>query len=409
MILKNLSLPKHLSTAFVAVPMLTLALSSCIKSEQPSMEADIETITITGIDAQKLLSSPAEAQRSILAQDNNIVYHLASGVTEDMLKRIKLDFKLSNGAKIQLAEGSPTNFANQSTVEYIVSSEDGAWKRSYKIQFIPQPSIKTTYNFDDIRTFRESNIFGRLVDRYHEIIMEAGQAQDGSDAVIFDSGNAGFKLVAGNAGPSGYPTSSTDIARSGKAVQLTTRSTGFLGKLVNKPIAAGNLFVGVFDQSKAMFNPLEATQFGRPINRKPLRFKGFYKWQAGVQYQDKNEQSIAGPSTDGKDLPQIYAVLYKNTDEQGQPLVLDGTNVLTHPNVLGIAMVTDYETTGIESSSPWASFDIPFVYKQGDPDLTLLSKNGYSLAIVFSSSRNGASFEGAVGSTLIIDDVEVSL
>ena len=51
---------------------------------------------------------------------------------------------------------------------------------------------------------------------------------------------------------------------------------------------------------------------------------------------------------------------------------------------------------------------IPFVYRK-DPDREKLSKGEYYMAVVFSSSRNGAYFEGAVGSTLIIDEAKLIL
>ena len=177
--------------------------------------------------------------------------------------------------------------------------------------------------------------------------------------------------------------------------------------MLKKPIAAGNIFIGTFDLGKALLNALEATQFGIPFNRKPLRIKGFYKWQAGAEYTDASQRSVSGPSADGKDLPQIYAVLYRNTDQAGQPIILDGSNILSHPNVVGIALVRDYQTTGIEASSPWAEFDVPFEYTAGEPSESLLFKGAYNLTFVCSSSRNGAKFEGAIGSTLIIDDVTI--
>ena len=89
------------------------------------------------------------------------------------------------------------------------------------------------------------------------------------------------------------------------------------------------------------------------------------------------------------------------------PLSLMGQIFYHTPNVVGIALVRDYQTTGIEASSPWAEFDVPFEYTAGEPPESLLFKGAYNLTFVCSSSRNGAKFEGAVGSTLIIDDVTI--
>ena len=41
-------------------------------------------------------------------------------------------------------------------------------------------------------------------------------------------------------------------------------------------------------------------------------------------------------------------------------------------------------------------------------DATLLANQGYNLAMVFSSSKTGDKFEGAIGSTLYIDKVSIT-
>lgn len=399
----------RLRSALWATPAAVLMLSSCIADEKPSMEADIEAITISGVDATSLLASPSESQRSIFAQEDYIVYHLAQGVTDSILNRVQLDFKLTEGAHIALAEGTASSFTNQAIRQYVVTSEDGAWKRTYKIQFIPAPTMNTKFNFDTPLPYVDPNADEEdRVTKFYQWPLEEGTTTSGGSLSIWGTGNAGFMLSAWDKGPEEYPTVPTSVARSGKAVQLTTRSTGALGAMFGKPIAAGNLFIGTFDLSKAFGNALEGTLFGRPFNRKPLRIKGYYKWAPGAEYKNVNQEVVKGPSADGKDLPNIYAVLYRNVDADGKPLQLDGTNILTHINTIGIAMVKDFTVTGVLSSSPWVEFDAPFVYSS-EPSLELLTKNGYNLALVFSSSRDGAKFEGAVGSTLIIDDVEIVL
>ena len=56
----------------------------------------------------------------------------------------------------------------------------------------------------------------------------------------------------------------------------------------------------------------------------------------------------------------------------------------------------------------WLLLYIPFVYRKTF-DHEKLSKGEYYMAVVFSSSRDGAYFEGAVGSTLIIDEAKLIL
>ena len=64
-------------------------------------------------------------------------------------------------------------------------------------------------------------------------------------------------------------------------IRLTTCTTGFFGGIVKMPIAAGNVFQGVFDMSLATTQPLGATKFGEPYFYVPVRLKGRYRYKAG--------------------------------------------------------------------------------------------------------------------------------
>lgn len=363
------------------------------------MEADIEHVSVQGVAAVRFFDNLSDAERNVLSQDTAIVFHLADGVEEATLDSVKLDFRLSQGAHLALATEKDAKFSAQRVVRYVVTSEDGRHQRYYTVQFLPAPDLGPVFSFDNPQLEASNH-------QYYVWPLEGTQNSKNGLGDFWGTGNAGFSLSNSLAKPHEYPTTSTDDARSGMAVKLTTMSTGYLGQLVGKPIAAGNLFVGTFNLQKALVDALAATQFGRPIRRKPLRFKGYYKWQPGAQYLNKSQKVVPGPSTDGSDLPQVYAVIYRNTDGEGKALVLDGSNVLTHTQVVAIAMVPNFVVTGVEKTSRWASFDVPFDYKT-ELSIPLLSKRGYSLALVFSSSKNGAQFEGALGSTLIIDDCSI--
>lgn len=387
------------SAALCCSAVMTFALSSCIDDERANMEADIEQVSVRGVAANRLFDRVADAEHKVLSQDSAIVFHLADGVNDATLDSIQLDFKLTPGAKIALQPGSEAKFGAQRVVNYIVTAQDGVHQRRYTVQFLPAPDLGPVFNFDNPQLEAENQ-------QYYVWPLEGTQNATTGLGDFWGSGNAGFALSNGDAQPNDFPTAPTDDARSGMAVKLTTRSTGFLGSLVGKPIAAGNLFVGTFNLEKALMEALQATQFGRPVRRQPLRFKGYYKWQPGEKFQNQKQQAAQGPDADGRDLPNVYAVIYRNTDEKGQPVVLDGTNVQTHPNVVALATVENFTVTGAEKTSQWAAFDVPFRYTRNIvPEV--LAQRGYSLALVFASSKNGAQFEGAIGSTLIIDDCSI--
>ena len=80
---------------------------------------------------------------------------------------------------------------------------------------------------------------------------------------------------------------------------------------------------------------------------------------------------------------------------------LTGDNVLTSDAIVAIARLDNGEET-----DEYIEFNIPFEYRQ-EYDKNKQEDYKYRLTIVFSSSKTGDVFEGAVGSVLLIDDVEL--
>lgn len=139
----------------------------------------------------------------------------------------------------------------------------------------------------------------------------------------------------------------------------------------------------------------KGTRLGRPFDHVPTYLSGYYKYKAGESYKVNGEE-VKGK----KDQCDIYAIFYE-TDENVK--YLDGFNGLTSPNLISVARISDQKET-----DEWTHFYIPFVAKPGKViDKDKLAKGGYQLSIVFSSSLKGDVFEGAEGSTLWIDEVEI--
>ena len=56
----------------------------------------------------------------------------------------------------------------------------------------------------------------------------------------------------------------------------------------------------------------------------------------------------------------------------------------------------------------WTEFNIPFEPRNGKKfDYNKLANNEYAITDVASSSKDGAFFEGAVGSTLFVDEIKI--
>lgn len=372
-----------------ALSLCCLSLTSCFKEEPLNNEADIEQAYIHVDNPTDLFFHASDTLVNVLSTENTVTFKIRLGSDCSSLSPY---FKLTEGATISPENGSTHDFSDE-PVLYTVTSQDKQWQRTYKVMFMEdERTIGDTikYDFENFK-LNEAEVLADA-GRYYEWYDTNTKGQEIKNWV---SGNEGFALTS-EAGPYEFPTVPTE-GYDGQGVKLTTLDTGELGAMVGKPLAAGNLFIGKFEGESALLDAMKATQFGKPFDRKPVIFKGMYKYTAGKNFQDENQNIIEGR----KDKASIYAVLYKNHDDAGNPIVLYGDNVRTSPQIVAFADIKN-----VEETDQWTEFETVFDYYQ-DIDLKTLEDRGYSLAIVFSSSEDGASFRGAIGSTLCIDQVRI--
>lgn len=362
-----------------------LALSSCFKDEAPNAECDIIEASLHVDNPTDIFYNPTDTLVRVLYTDDNISFSVRRKAD---LTSLAPTFRITDGATISPASGSVHDFS-KGPVIYTVTSEDKEWSRSYKVSFIPV--IRTSkdtlsFNFEDYHLDSK--------DKYY---IWCEEHEDGNMYDDWATGNAGYGLTNGSAGPEAYPSTVLDEGYEGKGVKLVTCSTGPFGQMVKLPLAAGNLFLGTFDMSIALKTPRLATGFGLPFDKKPKTFTGYYKYTPGEKFQNKDESIVEGKV----DEASVYAILYRNHDEDGNPVVLNGDNVQTSPLIVAKAIAAN-----IVPTDKWTEFTVDFSYLE-DFDLDLLENRGYNLAVVFSSSADGAFFQGAIGSTLCIDNVKI--
>lgn len=359
--------------------------TSCIRDEALNTECDIETVSVETANIDKLFYNVANSKIDVISSDSVIVFHTKIDVDSSLLKNITVNLKLTPGASVYPANGTTHDFSHGG-VDFTVTSEDGAYHRNYKIQFKSPMYLPPELDFEN---------FEMDPDKKYYQWYENG---DEGKSYVWASGNPGFRLSKGSAKWDEYPTAPCDSPSvSGHSVKLVTRSTGAFGKLMKMPIAAGNLYIGTFDISNALQDPMAATRFGLPFTKKPLKFEGYYQFTRGEIFTGPDGNPIEGRL----DAPDIYAVLYENTDANGLPVELCGSDVLTNPNIVALARISNPIV-----SKEWCKFSLPFEYRKAF-DANKLSKLGYNLSVVFSSSIDGATFMGAEGSTLIVDDVKI--
>ena len=362
------------------------ALTSCMKDEPLNAECDIEQVILHTPNVDEVFFNPTDSVKHLLYTDDAVTFNVRRNAP---VEGITLEFKITEGATIErLSEGS--GFEADVPVQYRVTSQDGQWHRDYAITVSPEPvhvvSSVIAYDFENFE----------LEPKQGKYYIWHNERLDGTFGNDWATGNPGFKLSMPSAAPENYPTSPID-GMDGKALKLVTRDTGPFGAMAKMRLAAGNFFLGEFDVSQALSNAMTATRFGIPFNLKPVRFTGYYQYQPGPKFQDKAGKEVPGRVDEGS----VYAVFYRNHDAEGNPVRLMGDNVLTSPLIVGIAKVKQLPAT-----NEWTPFDVEFEY-DSDIDMQLLANKGYNLAVVFSSSADGAIFEGAIGSCLLIDKVRL--
>ena len=360
---------------------LTVTMASCIREEAPNAECDIIAVEQSWLDENKELLSGTP-----IINNNEVRFYVKEETSVEILKQLEPKFVLTHGARITKSDKIEENGSRGIYMFYNTTSEDGAWNKEYKVSFTKQTviDVNATFSFEHFAT-----------DKYtiwHEV------DASGTELKWWASGNAGFSFTGKGKTPDDFPTITDANGVNGSCIKLSTRDTGSFGKMAGMPIAAGNIFIGEFQSANAMMKPLEAPRFGLPIlPAKPLSLRGFYKYTAGETFTDKKKE----PVPEEKDTCAIYSVLYEISPESF--VTLNGSNVLSSDRIV---MVAELENPG--EPADWTEFNVPFNYANGKIfDIEKLRNGEYAITVVASSSKNGAYFEGAIGSTLYVDELEI--
>lgn len=369
-------------SSFIIILFCLFPLVSCIQDEPLNAEADIVAVDSVWVkDARKsglIIGDPIVENRKIIFMVKN---------RDADLTHLAPLFKLTPGATISPAEGTERDFSTPQV--YTVTSQDGNWKKEYTVSFIDlgifTRSSFETWEYDGDSRSRYLRAYDLTSDSY----------------IPWASGNSGFALTGAGQSPLDFPTAPAEyISNNGlvKCAKLETKSTGKFGADLRMPIAPGNMFIGEFNAANAIMSPLKATKFGLPVlGFKPEKLRGKYKYKAGDVVTDKWNQPVEG----AHDACDIYGVIYEVDPENPKPL--DGNDVLSSDRIVLLARIQDPG-----EPADWKDFSLQFNPQNGKTfDYERLRNRGYYLSIVFTSSIDGASFIGAVGSTLYVDEVEI--
>lgn len=367
--------------------------TSCIKEEALNAEADIVKATID--NAKDLL----QVAPSIT---NDKVTFKLKHFTPNMSMDFAPKFVLTEGATIIPESGTELDFLNPQT--YTVTSEDGLWEKKYTVEFIVDEGTLFAYSFEHQEIIYDvvgegfgSYVIGPLPKFFDYAADMTTRRAD------WDSGNLGYDFLLGVIGGKGeefdselWPTVQTDKGYIGKGAKLKTVSTGPLGGMFGAPIAAGSLFLGNFIRAKVS-NPLSATEFGQAYTYAyaPKTVTGYFKYKAGEKFVVNSKE----PSELTEDIWDGYAILFEKTESNNY---LTGSHNFKDDRMVSVARLP--KEFAIETDE-WKPFEMKFEFENGK---TFDPEKEYMFTIVFSSSKEGAIFNAAVGSTLLIDEVQIT-
>ncbi|RBL90554.1 hypothetical protein DF182_29300 [Chitinophaga flava] len=335
-------------------------LQACIKDAPVNPEADIETFAV---DKEQLTGDVF-----IDHANGTILLYL----TPDAYKQgIAPAITLSGGATVTPASGDSIHFDSTHVNQYVVTAADGIHQKTYKVEAIDNGIWK--WDFEKWMLNPK--------DKYQYAIND-------DSTLVWSSGNPGIAMAGVPKDPKEYPLRATTDAYHGQyAAEMVTRKGTALSGIMGIKLFAGSLFLGVFESKNALTQPLKATQFGQPYRGEPVRFTGYYKYQPGASYQDKSGTIIPGMT----DSCSIYAILYTGTSR------LDATNIQTSDRIVAKAILPDGS-----ARAQWTRFDIPFVITR-----KISHSEKMMMAIVASSSKDGDSYKGAIGSRLVLDSIQI--
>ena len=397
-------------TSIAALFAVPLFLVSCIPAEDPNTECDIEAVSLHFETPTDVFYHDYDTLQTVISTETDIEFIIRSyanvqsvPTTLRITPGATVFIKSADGTDIPFRNGSAVDFSDEKVQRFRVVSEDKMWSRDYSIAVLHEAPNEGNLFFD-FETYALDASGKYYVWETSDVFTDG----------TWKNGNPGFKISKSSAQPLDYP--STPVAGGGPdgsaCVKLETCDTGPFGKMVNMRLASGSMFNGIFDVGNALTDARKATQFGTPFLHKPVMLRVWLRFEPGSVFQDREGNVVEGVI----DEPDVYVVLYRNEDAEGNRVQLDGNDVLSSPYIIGLGRLPHhYNADGTDqlSANPihgltkeWQEVTIPVNYKS-EPDPVILQNKGYSLIIGFASSWGGAHFKGAIGSKYYIDNAQL--
>ncbi len=344
--------------------LIPLTLLGCLRDDKfgKSNYAIIKTFTLPGQNG------------STKIDNENLTISIPIMDTIVDLNLIPTEITISNFATISPKVTSSQDF--QSPVEYTATAEDGT------IQ-VYTVSVEKTGNVPQIDN-------SSFEDWYIETVASNNISQPGSDKATTLWATANRGLALGGASENTTPHQKTADSLYAK---LETVSAPAIVR-----IAAATLFTGKFTEGFPSINdPRSNLTLGVSFTGRPQAMRFQYKYTPGSSNEDSNGDPLTYgdqcdiymflENRDGSKTKRIGTAWFRNGDTQSSWKYLD----------------IPVKYGPLDASDPW------FVYAQPQPDEEwgTGSESITHITVLFSSSFEGDFFNGAIGSTLEVDNLEM--
>lgn len=323
----------------------------------------------------------------------DFTYYTVPGITPDQLKQLKANFQISEGATIKIQSITMEGVKEELDLSAMgiictIVAKDSLSYTTYNITRANGTSLSkaTTYKFDYSSNWNTIEKSNPKLNYYEPKDWATSNGGIYSIKSMLSSYYSPDKPYVVTKGPKEEAFGGTGLCAKLQTVMTNEAGTG---PLVPK-VTAGSLFLGTFETN--MNDVLASTHFGIIYKGKKLTsVTGKYKYTPGTEFWNNMTKDQTGKQDKGSATAVLYEVSsYSET--------LNGHDIYNSPKIVANGQFT------CEPQDTYADFTLTMEYaKEFD------SSKKYKLAVIFSSSKEGDKYFGAVGSTLWIDNVTITM
>ena len=304
-------------------------------------------------------------------ESDSVTLTVTSGV--DRSSMVPTVFEISNFASVSPGKDVPQDFSVP--VEYVVQAENG------------ETRVWTV-------TIGEIGENPQLDNTGFDLWYETSAGAIGTPIIYDEPGESASNTIwaTANFGLTKYKsqpnTTQVDLGGGNFAAKMETVAA----PVSFVPMAAATLFTGVFELNES--DPSSSAKFGTPFTSRPTGFKVNYAYTPGTTL-------VGGVTADECD---IYLLLEKR---EGSAVARVATGWFRDGTNTGLESWTSLEVT--LKYGPLSSSDPEYDYAniKGDDTWADADEVPTHVSVVFASSALGDEYKGAIGSVLVVDDLEL--